>query len=158
MVLEARPLAILVALDLFADSFEQHFGPSQSPRQRLLANLKTAGVEQRATIVTADMRKLPFDGGAFDAIGSAYAIDHLDRRGVSQSLAEAARVVKPGGEFLAILVDSEPWSRVCLRSAALATADYALPSGRTHAFKRQVFRFSKKECIRRTLYVLARRL
>jgi len=42
MVLESRPQATLVALDLFADSFEQHFGRGESPQQRLLANLKAS--------------------------------------------------------------------------------------------------------------------
>src|SRR5258706_10860059 len=55
MVLESRPQTTLVALDLFAESFERHFGRSESPQQRLLANLKAAGVEQRATIQTADI-------------------------------------------------------------------------------------------------------
>jgi len=109
MVLESRPQATLVALDLFADSFEQHFGRGESPQQRLLANLKAAGVDQRATIQTADMRKLPFERAAFDAIVSAYAIDHLNRQGINQSLAEAARVVKPGGDFLLMVIANEPW-------------------------------------------------
>src|SRR5947208_226316 len=39
MVLEARPKATLVALDLFGKSYEQHFGPGASPQQRLLTNL-----------------------------------------------------------------------------------------------------------------------
>jgi ubiquinone/menaquinone biosynthesis C-methylase UbiE len=55
------------------------------------------------------MRKLPFEAGAFDAVVSAYAIDHLDRQGTHQALAEAARVVKPGGDFLLILIAKEPW-------------------------------------------------
>ena len=109
MVLESRPRATLVALDLFADSFEQHFGRGESPQQRLLANLKAAGVEQRATIQSGDMRELPFNPASFDAVVSAYAIDHLDRQGINLSLSEAARVVKPGGEFLLILVAKEPW-------------------------------------------------
>lgn len=109
MVLEARPQATLVALDLFADSYDQHFGSGASPQQRLLANLSAAGVARRATIETGDMRKLPFESAAFDAIVSAYAIDHLDRQGIGQSLAEAARVVKPGGDFLLIVIAKEPW-------------------------------------------------
>jgi ubiquinone/menaquinone biosynthesis C-methylase UbiE len=111
MVLQARPEATLVALDLFGDSFARHFGQSASPQQRLLANLKAAGVEQRATIETGDMRKLPFGPAAFDAIVSAYAIDHLNREGIRQALAEAARVVKPGGEFLLILIANDGWAR-----------------------------------------------
>jgi len=109
--LESRPQATLVALDLFADSFEQHFGRGESPQQRLLANLKAAGVDQRATIQTADMRKLPFERAAFDAIVSAYAIDHLNRQGINQSLAESACVVKPGGDFLLMVIANEPWAK-----------------------------------------------
>lgn len=111
MVLEARPQATLVALDLFGRSFEQHFGPGNSPQERLLRNLKAAGVDQRATIETADMRKLPFDAASFDAIVSAYAIDHLGREGIGQALAEAARVLKPGGDFLLILVANDRWAK-----------------------------------------------
>jgi SAM-dependent methyltransferase len=111
MVLTARPKATLVALDLFGKSFEQHFGPGEDPQQRLLANLKAAGVEQRATIKAADMRQLPFEAAEFDAIVSAYAIDHLNRDGIKQALAEAARVLKPGGDFLLMLIGDEPWGR-----------------------------------------------
>jgi len=111
MVLEARPGATLVALDLFGESFDQHFGHGDSPQQRLLANLKAAGVDRRASIETADMRKLPFEPATFDAIISAYAIDHLNRDGIHQSLAEAARVVKPGGDFLLMVVAKEPWTQ-----------------------------------------------
>ena len=47
MVLASRPQATLVASDLFGDSFDQHFGRGESPQQRLLRNLKAAGVEQQ---------------------------------------------------------------------------------------------------------------
>ncbi|HLX43270.1 MAG TPA: class I SAM-dependent methyltransferase [Bryobacteraceae bacterium] len=109
MVLAARPQTTLVALDLFGSSFEQHFGPSASPQDKLMANLKAAGVDQRASIQTGDMRKLPFEPSSFDAIVSAYAIDHLGRDGIRQTLAEAARVVKPGGDFLLMITAKEPW-------------------------------------------------
>jgi SAM-dependent methyltransferase len=109
MALDARPQATLVALDLFGSSFEQHFGPTQSPQQKLLANLKIAGVDQRVSIETADMRKLPFQAAAFDAIVSAYAIDHLNGDGVRQTFAESARVLKPGGDFLLMVTTKEPW-------------------------------------------------
>ena len=112
MVLAARPQATLVASDLFGESFDQHFGRGESPQQRLLGNLKAAGVEQRASIATADMRKLPFEAGSFDAIVSAYAVDHLNRDGIKQALAEAARVVKPGGDFLLILVANDRWAKL----------------------------------------------
>lgn len=111
MVLAARPQTTLVALDLFGDSFERHFGPGESPQQRLLRNLTAAGVQQRATIETSDMRKLPFEAASFDAIVSSYAVDHLNREGITQALAEAARVVKPGGEFLLILIANDKWAK-----------------------------------------------
>src|SRR2546425_5452964 len=111
MVLQSRPRATLVALDLFGKSFDQHFGRGEGPQQRLLANLTAAGVEQRATITTADMRKLPFEPASFDAIVSAYAIDHLNRAGTDQSLAEAARVIKPGGDFLLMVIANEAWAK-----------------------------------------------
>jgi ubiquinone/menaquinone biosynthesis C-methylase UbiE len=111
MVLESRPRATLVALDLFEQSFDQHFGKGETPQGRLLANLKAAGVDQRATIATADMRKLPFEPAAFDAVVSAYAVDHLNRQGTDQALTEAARVLKPGGELLLMIIANEKWAK-----------------------------------------------
>jgi SAM-dependent methyltransferase len=110
MVLQARPHATLVATDFFGESFDQHFGRNGSPQQRLLANLRAAGVDQRATIMKADMRRLPFGSTEFDAVVSAYAMDHVNRAGSDQAIAEAARVLKSGGEFLLMVVAEEPWS------------------------------------------------
>ena len=109
MVLEARPQTTVVALDLFGTSYERHFGPGQSGKQRLLSNVRAAGLEGRATIQTADMRKLPFEAATFDAIVSAYAIDHLNRDGIIESLGEASRVLKTRGEFLLMVIAKEPW-------------------------------------------------
>ena len=112
MVLTERPQATLVASDLFGTSFAQHFGPGERPQDRLLANLKAAGVDERATIETADMLKLPFADRAFDAIVSAYAMDHLGRNGARTALAEAHRVLRPGGDFLLILVANDGWAKL----------------------------------------------
>lgn len=114
MLLSARPNASVVALDLFGESFDSHFGHShEDARDRLQANLKAAGVDQRASIVKSDMRTLPFEEASFDGIVSAYAVDHLDRDGIKRTLAESARVLKPGGEFLLILVNGrDPWLRM----------------------------------------------
>lgn len=112
MVLTERPRATLVASDLFGSSFTQHFGPGQRPQDRLLANLKAAGVDRRATIETADMLKLPFADRAFDGIVSAYAMDHLGRTGARTALAEAHRVLKPGGDFLLILIANDRWAKL----------------------------------------------
>jgi ubiquinone/menaquinone biosynthesis C-methylase UbiE len=146
----------LVALDLFGESFNQHFGPGQSPQQRLLANLEAAGVERRAAIVTADMRTLPFEPATFDAIVSAYVFEHLNREGIQQSLAEAARVVKPGGDFLLMLVAKEPWSQYTfgpmLMHMGFRGADWWTPRLQEAGF--QVIEEGTRPV---TLYLLARR-
>ncbi|MCC6389103.1 MAG: class I SAM-dependent methyltransferase [Bryobacterales bacterium] len=118
MVLEARPGTTVAALDSFGASYVRHFGGSGSSeqimeqgRQRLLSNLRAAGVEQRVTILPADMRQLPFEQGSFDAVVSAYAIDHLDRAGVVKALSEASRVLKPHGEFLLIVLSNDYWMK-----------------------------------------------
>jgi SAM-dependent methyltransferase len=112
MVLTERPRASLVALDLFGDSFGHHFGQEGSPEERLLRNLRVAGVEHRVTIQRGDMLSLPFDAEAFDAIVSAYAIDHLGREGAATALAEAHRVLKPGGDFLMMVVANDRWTKL----------------------------------------------
>jgi SAM-dependent methyltransferase len=157
MVLEARPRTALVALDLFGDSFEEHFGPGESPQERLVANLKAAGVEQRATIVTADMRKLPFEAAAFDAVVSAYAVDHLDREGSTQALAEAARVLKPGGDFLLMLVGNEPWVHFAF-GPLLAHGGLRGPQWWNTRLTGAGFRVVEEGTHPATLYFLARRL
>ncbi|MBM3785524.1 MAG: class I SAM-dependent methyltransferase [Acidobacteria bacterium] len=112
MVLRARPGVTVVALDLFGESFDMHFGRGPDPQQLLRANLKAAGVEERTSIVAADMRKLPFENASFEGIVSAFAVDHLNREGVGQTLAESARVLKPNGEFLLIVTNGrDPWAR-----------------------------------------------
>lgn len=110
MILEARPQTTVVALDSFSDSYVKHFG-NQKPdeqvpdqgRERLLANLKAAGVDSRATVVAADMRVLPFPPDTFDGIVTAYAIDHLPHKDIPKALLEARRVLKPRGEFLLVV-------------------------------------------------------
>ena len=116
MVLEARPKCTLVALDLFGEQYDKHFGTdgktqdvTQIGRERLVANFRAAGVEQRASIQPGDMRHMPFEAASFDAIVSAYAIDHLNTEGIRQSLAEGARVLKPKGEFLLVVISKDAW-------------------------------------------------
>ena len=104
MVLEARPKATLVALDSFSNSYAEHFDTKgddkqtlDAGRQRLLSNFAAAGVADRAAIQAADMRLLPFPPASFDGVVSAYAVDHLGRKGIESTLSEASRVLRPGG-------------------------------------------------------------
>jgi ubiquinone/menaquinone biosynthesis C-methylase UbiE len=157
MVLESRPQATLVALDLFGQSFNQHFGRSEMPQQRLLANLKAAGVDQRATIATADMRKLPFEPAAFDAVVSAYAIDHLNRQGTDQSLAEAARVLKPGGELLLMIIANEKWAKFAFGPLLSHGGSRGAAWWTTHV-QQAGFQILEQGTSPLTFYLLARRL
>jgi ubiquinone/menaquinone biosynthesis C-methylase UbiE len=116
MVLEARPRAFVVALDSFSDQYVRHFGDRQDGKQvpdqgrdRLLENLHAAGVAERAGIQAGDMRQMPIASESFDAVVSAYAIDHLNRDGRTQALGEARRVLKPGGQFLLMVIAKDLW-------------------------------------------------
>jgi SAM-dependent methyltransferase len=111
MVLNARPNATVVATDEFGESFNHHFGHTDTPQQLLQKNLETAGVSNRAKVETADMRKLPYEPASFDAVVSAYAVDHLNRDGITAALSEVRRVLKPGGDFLLILVGNDRWAK-----------------------------------------------
>jgi SAM-dependent methyltransferase len=109
MVLEARPQVTAVALDLFGESFDQHFGRKGSGVERLRANLRAAGVDARATIRPGDMRHLPFEPASFDAVLSTYAMDHLRRGDSRMAINEAARVLKEGGDFLLMVINKDGW-------------------------------------------------
>lgn len=116
MVLEARPQTTVVALDSFSASYVSHFGAARQGQtvrdageQRLLNNLRAAGVAERATIQAGDMRDLPFGPDSFDGIVSSYAIDHVGREGRDKALREAARVLKPGKEFLLMIIAKDFW-------------------------------------------------
>ena len=76
-----------------------------------MRNAQIAGVADRASARVGDMRELPFGNGEFDAVVSSYAIDHLRRAERSKAIAEVARVLKPGGEFLLMIiqVDWKTW-------------------------------------------------
>jgi SAM-dependent methyltransferase len=109
MVLEARPHVTAVALDLFGESFDEHFGDDGTGIERLRANLRAAGVAARATIQPGDMRHLPFEPATFDAVLSTYAMDHLRRDESRMAVEEAARVLKPGGDFLLMALEKDAW-------------------------------------------------
>ena len=156
MVLEARPAATVVALDLFAESFERHFGAEGTPQQRLLANLQAAGVDDRATIQAGDMLQLPFGANEFDAVVSAYAIDHVGRQGAERALSEAARVVKPGGDFLLLVVANDSWAQFAFGPLLM----HGGPRGAewwTEQVRSAGFEVVEQGTQPATIYVLARR-
>jgi len=63
-----------------------------------MENAEREGVRERVEVETADMRKLPFDDGAFDVVVSCAAIHNLyDAADRARAIAEIVRVLKPGG-------------------------------------------------------------
>ncbi len=63
-------------------------------------NAAAEGVGGRVGLVTADMRKLPFDAGSFDVVVSSLAIHNIDTTtGRRAAVTEAFRVTRPGGEI-----------------------------------------------------------
>ncbi len=110
MVLLERPRSTVVALDIFSDQY----GITGNTPERLRANVAAAGAADRLEVQAADMRQMPFPDASFDGAVSAYAIDHLNRDGISRALAETRRVLKPGGDFLLLVLNPDVWIRVAL--------------------------------------------
>ncbi len=163
MVLEARPRTTLVALDLFGASYVGHFGPPppgqsvlDEGRAALLCNLRAAGVDGRATIQPGDMRQMPLESSSFDAVVSAYAIDHLDRGGIRQALREAYRVLKPDGQFLLMVIANDRWLKFAfgplMAHAPMAAGDFWAPEVRDAGF--QILEEGTQPA---TKYILARK-
>ncbi|MBS1766852.1 MAG: class I SAM-dependent methyltransferase [Acidobacteria bacterium] len=66
-----------------------------------LENAAREGVADRVEVRTGDMREMPFEDAAFDAIVSNVAIHNIyDREGRAKAMAEIARVLKPGGRLV----------------------------------------------------------
>jgi SAM-dependent methyltransferase len=140
-VLLARPQTTAVGVDIYSG----YWGIDENTPERFRRNAQIAGVAERASAQVGDMRQLPFGNGEFDAVVSSYAIDHLRRAERSQAIAEVARVLKPGGEFLLMVIqvdwrvwlispvlahhpsqDPEPW-RVWLRESGFTVVEEGTP-------------------------------
>jgi SAM-dependent methyltransferase len=102
-VLLVRPRTTVTGLDLYAG----YYGIDDNTPERFMKNARIAGVADRADTRTGDMRDMPFHDGEFDAVISSYAIDHLRRDDVVKGLLEVARVLKPRGEFLVLIVNPD---------------------------------------------------
>lgn len=106
-VLLARPQTTATGVDIYSG----YWGIDGNTPERFMRNAAIAGVRDRAAARVGDMRQLPFGDAEFDAVVSSYAIDHLRRAEQPKAIAEVARVLKPGGEFLlmVIRVDWKTW-------------------------------------------------
>jgi len=113
MVLMARPRTIVTGLDRYTG----YYGIDDNTPDRLRANARVAGVEDRLRVEVGDMRELPFKDGEFDGALSVAAMDHLSRKDIPTALAETARVLKPGGDFLFVTINSDFWVKLAVPMA-----------------------------------------
>ena len=104
MVGLARPDVEITALDNFSAQYIRGNG-----EDLLRRNLRAAGIDGRVKTLRADMRQIPAPDGSFDGVVSSYAIDHLNREGIERSLGEVRRVMRPGGEFLLMVIKADGW-------------------------------------------------
>ncbi len=106
-VLRDRPQAQVVAVDIFAS----HYGIPDNSAERLLRNVQVAGFAGRARVQPGDIRALPFTNERFDAAISVAVIDHFRGEDVKKTFAEVRRVLKPGGDFLFVVINRDPWMK-----------------------------------------------
>jgi SAM-dependent methyltransferase len=107
-VLLARPGATVTGLDLYRGNM----GIDDNTPERFMRNATIAGAGHRAEAIRGDARDLPFGAATFDAVISSYVIDHLRGTDKDKALAEVARVLKPRGEFLLLIVNVDGAARL----------------------------------------------
>lgn len=94
LVAKALPRGRAVGVDLWRASDQS--GNAEETTQR---NLAASGVA--AELVTADLRALPMDNAAYDLVVSSLAFHNIpEPAGRAQAVAEAYRVLAPGGRLL----------------------------------------------------------
>ena len=150
-VLLARPRATGVGVDIYSG----YWGIDGNTPERFMRNAGIAGVAGRAGARVGDMRELPFGDAEFDAVVSSYAIDHLRRAERATAIGEVARVLKPGGQFLLMIIRVD-W-RTWLVSPLLAHHPSQDPEPWRALLREHGFSLEEEGTPFTTLYFLARK-
>jgi SAM-dependent methyltransferase len=151
-VLLARPKVTVTGLDIY----QGYWGIENNTPERFLTNARIAGASDRANARTGDMRQMPFEDAEFDAVVSSYAIDHLRQDGRIKALAEVARVLKPRGEFLLLIVNVD-WLTWLVSPHAMAHHPRQDPAQWRALLEQQGFVVEEQGTKPATLYFLARK-
>ena len=106
--------------------------PGLSAGDVKIENFRRAGIADRATIRTGDMRDMPLDDHSFDLVMSSAAIDHLPEDDIRKTLSEVRRVLVPGGQFFLAVSVPNLWM-------AITFGPLVLPRLRKRAFWRGAF-------------------
>src|SRR5688572_2663941 len=101
-----RPRVTVTAVDIY----KGYYGIDDNTPERFMLNARIAGVAHRAEAIVGDARELPLQTGTYDGAISLAAIDHIPRAGIPKALAEVARILKPRGEFLLMIVNVDGWA------------------------------------------------
>ena len=155
-LLLARPEATAFALDLYRG----YYGIDDNTPERLHQNARTAGVDARVQVRVGDMRELPFGEGEFDAVMSVAALDHLPWAGIDQTLREAHRVLRPGGQLLSVSLNVDHLVLIALPAAIHGHGYWGTSQNRQRwrdALTRAGFTDLAVRTAPATLYFLARR-
>jgi demethylmenaquinone methyltransferase / 2-methoxy-6-polyprenyl-1,4-benzoquinol methylase len=101
-VLDVATGTAAVAIELVRQKCCRVVGIDQSPEMLAgaQARIEAASLSDRITLIEGGAEKLPFPDGAFDALTFTYLIRYVEDPGVT--LAELARVVRPGGVVAAL--------------------------------------------------------
>ena len=137
------------------DIYSGYWGIDENTPDRFMRNAGIAGVAGRAEARVGDMRQLPFADGEFDAVVSSYAIDHLRPAERPKAIAEVARVLKPGGELLLMIVRVD-W-RTWLVSPMLAHHPSQSPEPWRDLLQQSGFTVEEEGTPFTTLYFLAKK-
>lgn len=121
-LLLARPRVTVTGVDIYSG----YHGIDDNTPERFMVNARIAGVADRAKAMVGDARALPLPTGEYDGVISSYAIDHITRGDIPKALSEAARVLKPGGEFLLMIVNVD-WLALLTSPHAMAHHPRANP-------------------------------
>jgi SAM-dependent methyltransferase len=151
-VILARPRTTVVGLDLYRG----YMGIEDNTPERFMKNARIAGAADRAEAVRGDARDLPFENATFDAVVSSFAIDHIPGDGKQKAVAEVARVLKPKGEFLLLIVNTD-WMVRLLSPHALGHHPRQDPVRWRVMLERAGFAIEEEGTKAATLYWLARR-
>lgn len=151
-VLLARPRATVTGLDIY----QGFWGIDDNTPERFMTNARLAGAADRAEARTGDMRDMPFGDATFDAVVSSYAIDHLGRDERVKALTEVARVLKPRGEFLLLIVNVD-WTTWLVSPHAIAHHPRQDPARWHELLEQAGFAVEEAGTTPATLYFFARK-
>jgi SAM-dependent methyltransferase len=93
MAAQLLPQGRVVGLDLWKSSDQSGNDPEATRR-----NAELEGVADRVELETGSMEEMPFPDASFDVVLSSLAIHNIkEKEGKEKAVAEAVRVLRPGG-------------------------------------------------------------